>query len=137
MQTGFPGLPGLMALAVLLTGVAGCAGSRTTSLPGEPFSEAALADEVYLDGTGPSARRAAAVPAAETIYAAPAIQPGGVTRPVVRSRPTAIERDVSASTTGSRSTGRSADKPFSEAWWERERAEDARLKAGMNICRGC
>lgn len=28
-------------------------------------------------------------------------------------------------------------KPFTEEWWERERAIDARLRARINICRGC
>ncbi len=105
--------------------------------PGHPVSDTALADEVYLDGTGPTARRHGAAQPAERVSVVP--QPGGPTRPVVRSRPLAIERaDAISSTTGARTSGTSeADKPFSESWWAKERAEDARLKARMNICRGC
>jgi len=58
---------------------------------------------------------------------------------VANSRPLAIERSdaVSGSTTGARTQAQNdPNKPFSEAWWERERIEDARLKQRMNICRG-
>ena len=86
------------------------------------------------------ARRLAATPhtSAERLYAEP-IPAGAPTRAIVRSRPTAIERaDSMSSTTGTRNPAQNdANKPFSEQWWENERREDARIKSKMNICRGC
>ncbi|MET0866899.1 MAG: hypothetical protein ABWY35_02280, partial [Pseudorhodoplanes sp.] len=79
-------------------------------------------------------------------YQAEAPAPGAPSRAIAQSRPLAIERearsDAVSGTTGARGQGQNQaqndpNKPFSEAWWERERAEDARLKAKMNICRGC
>jgi len=108
--------------------------------PNHPFSNAALSDEVFVDGTGKTSRRD--VVAGPTRYQAAAVEPGAPTRAVARSRPLAIERSdaVSGSTTGA-ARGQQAQndpsKPFSDAWWEAEKLEDARLKAKMNICRGC
>jgi hypothetical protein len=93
-----------------------------------------------LDGTGPSSRRAGST----VRYQADAPAPGAPSRAIAQSRPLAIERearaDVITGTTGARGQAQGQNdpnKPFSDAWWERERAEDARLKAKMNICRGC
>ena len=130
--------------AILAAPLGGCMTGgpyQVENATGRPIPQHALADEVFLDGTGPSARRLAHAPrnsTAERVYAAPAAA-GGPTRAVVRTRPTAIEQaDVVSSTTGTRNSVRDeADKPFSEKWWENERREDARLKARMNICRGC
>jgi len=139
-----------LVAASLATGLAmslgGCmgGGNNYASQPGpnHPFSNAALADEVFVDGTGTSSRQAG-----RTVrYRADAPAPGAPSRAVANSRPLAIERearsDAVSGTTGARSQNQAqgqndVNKPFSEAWWERERAEDARLKAKMNICRGC
>ena len=119
----------LLVIATIGAALGGCAGGAnyTQSAPGHPVHYEALADEVYLDGTGPSARRQAVTP-----------------RRVVRSRPAdtppAVNRadSISASTTGTRaSASNESQKPFSDQWWEKESREDARLKARMNICRGC
>ncbi len=133
----------LFAAAALATSLAGCAGGANYSAgePANPLSRAALADEVFLDGTAPASRRAA--------YSAPVRYQGDVPdgtprqQAVARSRPLAIERearsDVVSGTTGSARNQAPGDpnKPFSDAWRERERVEDARLKAQMDICRGC
>lgn len=130
------------ALAATLGGCVTAGPYQVQNATGQPIPHHALADEVFLDGTGPSSRRLASAPrypATERRYAAPA-PAGAPTRAVVRTRPTAIERadSVSSSTTGTRNSVRDEpDKPFSEKWWENERREDARLKARMNICRGC
>jgi hypothetical protein len=139
----------LVAAAVLVTSLGaslgGCAGGGSYFAeqpgPNHPFSNAALSDDVFVDGTGKSARRDVAA-GPTRYYEAAAAEPGAPTRAVARSRPLAIERSdaVSGSTTGS-ARGQQAqndpNKPFSDAWWENERREDARLKAQMNICRGC
>lgn len=140
--------------ASLASGLGGCAGGAThyyadqQPSPGHPFSNNALADAVYLDGTGPSARQ---VEASERYQAPAAAAPA---RAVARSRPLAIERearsDAMSGTTGMRSPAQGQaqaqaqakaqddpNKPYTEAWWQRERAAEARLKASMSICRGC
>ena len=123
----------------------GCVSSGSSyqveNATGQPIPHHALADEVFLDGTGPTARRLAQTPRGNVVerrYAEP-LPAGAPTRAVVRTRPTAIERvDSVSSTTGSRSSVQNeANKPFSEQWWEKERAADARLKRVMDICRGC
>jgi hypothetical protein len=137
-----------LAAAALATSLGGCAGGANYYAgqpgPNHPFSNNALADEVFLDGTGPSSRQAG-----RTIrYQAETPAPGAPSRAVANSRPLAIERearsDAVSGTTGARSQSRSQsqgqsdpNKPFSDAWWERERAEDAKLQSRMNICRGC
>lgn len=130
------------ACAVALSGCAGSGGSHhVENATGQPIPHHALADEVFLDGTGPTARRLARQPSAPVVERSEAepIPAGAPTRAVARSRPTAIERpDAVSSTTGSRHSAQSnAGKPFSEQWWEKEQREDARLKGIMNICRGC
>ncbi len=130
-----------VAMGAALSGCAGGANYHVQNAPGSPLPRHALADEVYLDGTGPSARRSAGLreSGAETLYAAPP-PANAPSHAVVRTRPTAIPRadDISASTTGSRNTAQGgATKPFSDEWWEKEKADDARLRARMNICRGC
>ncbi len=140
----------LFAAALLAATLGGCAGGSVSHYgeqnhagpgPMSGMSSQAFADQVYLDGTGPSARRARVETApVRRIAAEP--NTSGVTRPVVNSRPLAIERDpapqqISASTTGSRSATTDANKPFTDQWWEKERLADARLKSRMNICRGC
>ncbi len=128
--------------ATLAAALGGCmgGGNHYASQPGpnHPFSNSALSNEVFVDGTGPSSRRAGAT----VRYQADAPAPDAPTRAVARSRPLAIEgearSDAASGTTGARSGGQGdPNKPFSDAWWERERAADARLKAKMNICRGC
>ncbi len=102
-----------LCLAALGAVLAGCAaGIEARSLPEQPLADEAPADDIYLDGTGPTARAAQPEPARRA-------------------------DDVSASTAGSRAASREGQKPFTEQWWEKERREDARLKARMNICRGC
>jgi hypothetical protein len=133
----------LIAAALLATSLGGCMGGGNYYAaqpgPNHPFSNSALSDEVFLDGTGQTSRRAGSV--APTRYEAATIEPGAPTRAVARSRPLAIERearsDAVSGTTGARGSTNNADKPFSEAWWQREKLEDARLKAKMDICRGC
>ena len=135
----------VLAVAALTVTLAGCvssgSGYQVENATGQPIPHHALADEVFLDGTGPTARRLAQTPRGNVVerrYAEP-LPPGAPTRAVVRTRPTAIERvDSVSSTTGSRnSVQNEADKPFSDQWWEKERREDARLKRVMDICRGC
>jgi tartrate dehydratase beta subunit/fumarate hydratase class I family protein len=137
-----------LAVAACTAALAGCvsAGSdyQVENATGRPIPHHALADEVYLDGTGVTARNLAQPQSrvVERRYAEP-LPAGAPTRAVVRSRPTAIERAdnvSSTSTTGSRTSGRadaSASKPFSDQWWENERRQDERLKRMMDICRGC
>lgn len=131
-----------VASAVTLSGCVSSGSSyQVENATGQAIPHHALADEVYLDGTGPTARRLAQTPRGSVVerrYAEP-VPPGSPTRAVVRTRPTAIERaDNVSSTTGARhSVQNEADKPFSDQWWEKERREDARLKRVMDICRGC
>lgn len=133
----------LIGAALLAACLGGCMGGGNYYAaqpgPNHPFANSALSDEVFLDGTGQTTRRAGS--AGPTRYEATAIEPGAPTRAVARSRPLAIERetrsDAVSGTTGARGATLNADKPFSEAWWEREKFEDARLKAKMDICRGC
>lgn len=134
-----------LAVAALAAALGGCVtGSgnyHVENATGQPIPHHALADEVFLDGTGRTARRLAHAPSGPVVerrYAEPA-PAGAPTRAVARSRPTAIERpDAVSSTTGARnSVPGDANKPFSDQWWENERREDARLKRVMDICRGC
>lgn len=133
-----------IVMGVSLGGCAGGANYHVQSTPNSPLPRHALADEIYLDGTGPSARRSMAVRDAEveTLHVAPP-PAGSPSHAVARTRPTAIPRadNISASsagTSGSRnSTPSDATKPFSRAWWEKEEQEDARLRDRMTICRGC
>jgi hypothetical protein len=137
----------LVAVAACAATLSGCAGMgsgayQVENATGQPMAQHALADEVFLDGTGVTARRLAHTPSGTAVdrhYAEP-MPPGAPTRAVARSRPTAIERsdNLSSSTTGSRNSAQNeANKPFSDQWWEKERREDARLKRVMDICRGC
>ncbi len=146
------GLKGMIAIrtkllcaagfAVALSGCVSTGGDyQVENATGQRFPHHALADEVFLDGTGVTSRRLAQTPRGNVVerhYAEP-LPAGAPTRAVVRTRPTAIERaDNVSSTTGSRNSVESGpDKPFSDQWWEKERSEDARLKRVMNICRGC
>ncbi len=131
-----------VAFAAALSGCAGSGGSyHVENATGAPIPHHVLADEVFLDGTGPTARRLAHEPAAPVVERS-SVEPipaGAPTRAVARSRPTAIERvDPVAATTGSRhSTQNDPNQPFSDEWWEKERQADTRLKRLMNICRGC
>jgi hypothetical protein len=134
----------LLAVAACAAALSGCvsagSGYQVENATGRPIPHHALADEVYLDGTGVTARRLAQQPSGyvERRFAEPA-PAGAPTRAIARSRPTAIERaDAVSSTTGSRTAVQAdASKPFSDQWWEKERREDARLKRMMDICRGC
>jgi hypothetical protein len=134
----------LLAAAACAAALSGCVSSgggyQVENATGQPIPHHALADEVFLDGTGRTARRLAHTPpnVVERRYAEPAA-PGAPTRAIVRTRPTAIERpDAVSSTTGARnSVQNDTNKPFSDQWWEKERREDARLKRVMDICRGC
>ncbi len=135
----------VLAAIASAAALSGCVSSGSSyqveNATGQPIPHHALADEVFLDGTGPTARRLAQTPRGNVVerrYAEP-LPAGAPTRAVVRTRPTAIERvDSVSSTTGSRSSVQNeANKPFSEQWWEKERAADARLKRVMDICRGC
>lgn len=140
MQTWSRKALNFLAAAAVTAGLAGCGTSQYAAQPGagHPFSNNALADDVFLDGTGATSRRVGSN--APVRIQAEAPPPGAPTQAVARSRPLAIERSdaVSGSTTGSRTQARTdPNKPFSDAWWERERIEEARLKQGMNICRGC
>lgn len=135
----------LLAAAALAVTLSGCAGGgsgyQVENATGQPIPHHALADEVFLDGTGVTSRRLAQTPRGTVVerhYAEP-VAPGAPTRAVVRTRPTAIERvDNVSSTTGSRNSVQSGhDKAFSEQWWEKERAAEARMKRVMDICRGC
>lgn len=147
-QVKFAGVA--LAVTTAAAALGGCAGGANhyvqdtpaASQPyrGSPLPRQALADEVYLDGTGVSARRMAGArdEGVETLQVAPPA--GGPSHAVARSRPTAIPRneDISASTTGSRnSTSSEANKPFTAEWMAKEKAQDDRLRARMNICRGC
>ena len=114
----------VLAVAALTVTLAGCvssgSGYQVENATGQPIPHHALADEVFLDGTGPTARRLAQTPRGNVVerrYAEP-LPPGAPTRAVVRTRPTAIERvDSVSSTTGSRnSVQNEADKPFSDQW---------------------
>jgi hypothetical protein len=133
-----------LAAAALAAALGGCistgGGYQVENATGQPIPQHALADEVYLDGTGPTARRLAqpSPNVVERRYAEPT-PAGAPTRAVVRTRPTAIERpDNVSSTTGSRNSAQNdANKAFSDQWWENERRQDARIKSMMNICRGC
>lgn len=137
-----------LAAAALAAALGGCVSSgggyHVENATGQPIPHHALADDVFLDGTGRTARRLAHPPSgtvAERRYAEP-LPPGAPTRAIARTRPTAIERpDAVSSTTGTRNSvpasQNDANKPFSEQWWEKERREDARLKRVMDICRGC
>jgi len=133
-----------VAIATLVMGVGGCAGGGNYYAeqpgPNHPFSNSALSSDVFVDGTGQTAQRDVA--SGPIRYQAATAEPGAPTRAVARSRPLAIERSdaISGSTTGAARSQQAQNdhtKPFSEAWWENERREDARLKAQMNICRGC
>jgi hypothetical protein len=117
--------------------LAGCSSSGAISRHTYESPEAAQQAGVYLDGTGPTAeaaeraeaRREAARQAQESRTAA---------RPRPSVPPAARAEDISARTTGSRSQAANEPlKPYSEEWWDKEKREDARLKAKMNICRGC
>ena len=140
-----------LAVATMAAALGGCAGGANQYVqdsppsqpyPGRPLPHQALADEVYLDGTGVSARRMAGAPdtSVETVRVTPP-SADGPQHAVVRSRPTAIPRadNISASTTtGSRnSTTTDANKPYTTEWLAKEKADDERLRSRMNICRGC
>jgi hypothetical protein len=134
-----------LAAAAMAATLGGCVSSGggypVENATGQPIPHHALADEVFLDGTGPTARRLARTPSPAVVerrYAEP-LPPGAPTRAVARSRPTAIERPeaVSSTTVSRNSVPGDANKPFSDQWWEKERSEDARLKRVMDICRGC
>lgn len=135
-----------LAVVASAAALSGCAsagsGYQVENATGRPIPHHALADEVYLDGTGVTARRLAQPQpgVVERRHAEP-LPAGAPTRAVVRSRPTAIERAdsvSSSSTTGSRTSVQAdASKPFSDQWWEKERREDERLRRMMDICRGC
>ena len=128
-------LPVIMICAIL----GGCAGIPAQYDAGAapkaygPLPHQALADEIYLDGTGPSigpsARR-------------PARQARNFTRSTVESAEIApIPRaDVlsSAAATAPRPVARSEDDTADITdWREREKAADARLRDKLRICRGC
>ena len=151
----FAGLALAAAMAAALGGCAGGANQYVQDTPpsqpyrGQPLPHQALADEVYLDGTGISARRMAGASdtSVETLRVTPP-PADGPQHAVVRTRPTAIPRadDISASTTpgsasattGSRNTAPAeANKPYTAEWLAREKAADERLRSRMNICRGC
>lgn len=147
LQIKFAGVALAVAASAALGGCAGGANYYVQDAPaagqpyhGSPLPRQALADEVYLDGTGVTARRMAGTPdtSVETIRVAPS---SGPSHAVARNRPTAIPRneDISASTTtGSRnSTASEPNKPFTAEWLAKEKAEDDRLRNRMNICRGC
>ena len=74
----------LAAALALATGLAGCGTSHYAGQPGpnHPFANSALSDEVFLDGTGPTSRRAGSN--APVRYQAEAPVPGAPTRAVVR-----------------------------------------------------
>jgi hypothetical protein len=135
----------ILALAACAAGLSGCAGVgsayQVENATGRPIPHHALADDVFLDGTGVTARRLAHAPSGTVVERSQVepLPPGAPTRAIVRSRPTAIERaDAVSSTTGARnSLQNDVNKPFSDQWWEKERREDDRLKRVMNICRGC
>jgi hypothetical protein len=133
---------GFLTLAAAAA-LAGCSSSGAISrytheTPQQAQQAAGHEAGVYLDGTGPAAqeaerteaRREAARQAQETRTAARPPRPS--------SPPAARAEDLSARTTGSRTqAAREPLKPYSDEWWEKENREDARLKAKMNICRGC
>ncbi|ARP98392.1 hypothetical protein [Pseudorhodoplanes sinuspersici] len=141
-----------LAMAAMAAGLGGCAGGAGQYVQDSPAAQPypglprqALADEVYLDGTGVSARRMAGAPdtSVETLQVTPP-PADGPQHAVVRSRPTAIPRadDMSASTgstatTGARNSATYANKPFTPEWLAKEKAEDERLRNRMTICRGC
>ena len=149
---------GVLAIAAMAAALGGCAGGAnqyvqdspaTKPYSGGPLPRQALADEVYLDGTGVSARRMAGAPdtSVETVWVTPP-PADGPQHAVVRGRPTAIPRadDISASTTGSISAGTTgsrtstttdANKPYTAEWLAKEKAADDRLRSRMSICRGC
>ncbi len=90
-----------LAVATLAAALGGCAGGANqyvqdspaagSPILARPLPHQALADEVYLDGTGVSARRMAGAPDTnvETVRVTPP-SPDGPQHAVVRSRPTAI-----------------------------------------------
>ena len=104
-----------LAAAAVAAALGGCVSSGSNyhveNATGQPIPHHALADEVFLDGTGPSARRMANMPSSTVVerrYVEPP-PPGAPTRAIVRTRPTAIERaDNMSSTTGSRSSAQNA-----------------------------
>jgi hypothetical protein len=134
----------LLVIGACAAALSGCvsagSGYQVENAAGRPLPQHAMADEVFLDGTGVTARNLPqpSRTVVERRYAEP-LPPGAPTRAVARSRPTAIEpADNLSSTTGARTSVQAdASKPFSEQWWEKERREDARLKRVMDICRGC
>ena len=139
-----------LAVGALCAALAGCAGganyyvqdnsAATNPYPGSPLPRQALADDVYLDGTGVTARRMGGAPdtSVETVRVSPPA--GGPSHAVARSRPTAIPRneEMSSATTGARaSVSNEANKPFTAEWMAREKAADDRLRSRMSICQGC
>jgi len=114
--------------------MAGCSSSGTLSRYTHDSPEAAQQAGIYLDGTGPTAEAAERAEARR--QGTGAVQ---AARPTPRpARQAARAEDLSARTTGSRTQTQAEPlKPYSDEWWERENREDARLKAKMNICRGC
>ena len=150
----FAGVALAAAMAAALGGCAGGANQYVQDSPaaqpysGGPLPRQALADEVYLDGTGVTARRMAGAPdtSVETLRVTPPAA-DGPQHAIVRSRPTAIPRadDIASAntgsisaTTGSRNSATTdANKPYTTEWLARENAADERLRSRMSICRGC
>jgi hypothetical protein len=118
----------ILAILTAAATLAGCSSSGTLSRYTYDTPQAAeQAAGLYLDGTGPAAE---AAEQAETRSQA--------RRPVPAAPRAARVEDLSARTTGSRPQAQAEPlKPYTDEWWEKERREDARLKAKMNICRGC
>jgi len=128
-------LPVIMMCAIL----GGCAGLPAHYDAGAapraygPLSQQALADEIYLDGTGPATgsssrrpARAARVPARSAVETAQ-----------IAPIPQSDVLSSAAATTPRPAAQGEADKADTGDWLEREKAADARLRDKLRICRGC
>lgn len=126
-----------MAIVAFVFALTGCAGTEGAyhvhNATGQPIPNHALADEFFLDGTGPTGRKLA--PNGSTVRYVPPALPATPMRRVARSQPAASEpADITSSTTGVRSSVQGDTRTFNE-WLEDERREDARMRSIMDICR--
>ncbi len=147
MNTFHTKLLAVSAVALALSGCGSTGGGgnyQVENATGQPLPHHVLADEVFLDGTGPTARRLAQMPSGSSTVVerrdAEPVPAGAPTRAIVRTRPTALEPHAASSTTGSRHSSSASGQPqraYSEEWWAKQRQEDARLNRVVNICRGC
>ncbi len=122
-------------LVIALGGCTGTAGVyRVENASGQPIPPHALADDVFLDGTGPSARMLARTSRHGNRRHAKPQHSFSATRTVGAAPFDRAENVIG--TTGARSSSTQDAKSFQE-WVEDEKRQDARMRTIMNICRGC